>query len=422
MSSSDESSTSAMGTVPKWVLKKSAAKRFETGHPWVFSNEIDSVKGADKGDFIDLVNSSGRFLARGFANPASLISFRKLSDQRIDIDLNWLTTRILERRNLREKLGLRGSRRIVHGESGGLPGFIVDEFVAGTKVYWSIHIHSAGMDRMMNRYALKDFAANLSSVKGLTGIVVRRDSRSREMEGLSILEAEVWGEVPPECVISVDQGELINFRVNLLTGQKGGFFLDQRRNVAWLRDFLKFYSFEDSEPKILDAFAYCGQWGVGLGTALTGQGLKPQITFADSSESALQAAKDNALHYDLTSEIVKMDLVDGEWPWNQTFDVVVCDPPALIKSKKHYFAGRRAYLKVVLRGLKVLRPKGIFVVSSCSFHLSRYDLLETLLEAQNLLGVKLKILHDFSLPPDHLCVPEFPEGDYLKGFVVVLDT
>lgn len=405
----------------KWVLKKSAVKRFETGHPWVFSNEIESIKGPDKGDFVDLMNSSGRFLARGFANPASLISFRKLSDQREDIDLAWLTNKIKDRRNLRNKLGLRASRRILHGESDGLPGLILDEFAEGKNLYWSIHIHSAGMDRIMNRYSLKEFRAQFAELKELQGIVLRRDSKSREMEGLAILEPETLGSVPENCIIDVDHGELLQYKIDLVGGQKGGFFLDQRKNVSWLRDFLKFYHFESKSPQILDAFSYCGQWGVGLGHSLVNQAQKPNIVFADSSEPALGLAIENASHYKLTAESVKMNLVDEEWPWLQMFDVVVCDPPALIKSKKHYFAGRRAYLKVILRGLKALKKRGIFVASSCSFHLSRHDLLETLMEAQNLLGIKLKLLHEFSLPPDHLRVPEFPEGDYLKGFVAVID-
>jgi len=403
----------------KWILKKSAAKRFETGHPWVFSNEIESVKGCDKGDFVDLHNTSGRFLARGFANPASLISFRRLSEQKEEIDHKWLVAKIFERRKLREQMGLRASRRLSHGEADGMPGLVIDEFLSDGQLYWSIHVHTAGMERMFNRFTPASFLKEFAAIENLKGVVLRRDSKSREMEGLTILEPEVAGEVPEFCRIDVDQGEILKYEVNFKEGQKGGFFLDQRKNVSWLRDFLKYYHF-DKNVRILDAFCYCGQWGIGCAHALQAAGFNAEVAFADSSETALEAAMKNAKAYSLSAEKLKLDLVDQEWPWSAHFDVVVCDPPALIKSKKHYFAGRRAYLKIILRSLKALKSHGIFVASSCSFHLSRYDLLETLLEAQMLLGIKLKIVHEFSLPPDHPRAPEFPEGDYLKGFICLI--
>ena len=117
----------------KWILKKPALRRFESGHPWVFSNEIESVKGIEKGEVVDLHDPSGRFLARGFGNTASLIAFRFLSDSKEEIDLEWFVQKIFERRSLREKLGLRASRRLLHGEVDGTPGLVLDEFVAGSE-------------------------------------------------------------------------------------------------------------------------------------------------------------------------------------------------------------------------------------------------------------------------------------------------
>ncbi len=402
----------------KWVLKKSAAKRFETGHPWVFSNEIESVKGPDEGDVVDLVNSSGRFLARGFANPSSLISFRKLSYARDEITLDWVKNKIIEKRNLRTALGLRASRRIVHGESDGLPGFIVDEFVSEGNLYWSVHVHSAGMERILRHVTAVDFFKLFNDELNLKGMVIRRDSKSRALEGLKTLEADIAGDVPDEMSIDVDVGKILQFKVNLKSGQKGGFFLDQRRNVAWLRALLKDISY-GSKVKILDAFSYCGQWGVGLGELFAEQKISVHSTFADSSKSALEAADLNAKQYGIETRCLDLDLVESDWPVEEDFDVVVVDPPALIKSKKHYFAGRRAYLKVFLRGLKALKPNGIFVASSCSFHMSREDLREVLLECAQIQSIQLKIMHEFSSPPDHLRSPDFPEGDYLKGLVCV---
>jgi 23S rRNA (cytosine1962-C5)-methyltransferase len=183
-----------------------------------------------------------------------------------------------------------------------------------------------------------------------------------------------------------------------------------------LRDFLKNVKFSGS-VKVLDSFCYCGQWGVGLGELLQSQKIDAEVTFADSSKPALEAASENAKRYGIKNKIIDLDLVENEWPIGDDYNVVVVDPPALIKSKKHYFAGRRAYLKVILRGLKALKTNGVFVASSCSFHLSREDLREVLLEAAQIIGTPIKIIHEFSSPPDHLRSPEFPEGDYLKGFV-----
>ena len=409
----------------KWVLKKAALRRFESGHPWVFSNEIESVKGIEKGEVVDLHDPSGRFLARGFGNTASLIAFRFLSDSKEEIDLNWIVQKILERRSLREKLGLRVSRRLLHGEVDGTPGLVLDEFVAGSKFYWIFHVHSAGMDRLLSQFTIAQFneklKENFDAFSNLEGIIFRRDSRSRELEGLELRDVESIGVLPDQAKIDVDQGEVVQFQVNFKEGQKGGFFLDQRKNVEWLRIFLKHYQFENSSPEVLDAFCYCGQWGLGTAREIQGLNLKPRVTFADASESALDSAIQNASQYNIEAEKFKMDLVEADWQWINKFDVVICDPAALIKSKKHYFAGRRAYLKVFTRSLKALKKKGIFVFSSCSFHLSKTDLVELLQEAQRSLGVQVRILHEFSLPPDHLRSPDFPEGDYLKGLIGVME-
>lgn len=402
----------------KWVLKKSAAKRFETGHPWVFSNEIESVKGPEEGDVVDLVNSSGRFLARGFANPSSLISFRKLSLARDEITLQWVKNKIIEKRNLRVALGLQGSRRIVHGESDGIPGFIVDEFVADGKNYWSVHVHSAGMERILRHVSAADFFKLFKDEMNLAGMVIRRDSKSRGLEGLKSLEPDIAGDVPEELLVDVDLGKILQFNVNLRSGQKGGFFLDQRRNVAWLRDLIKDIPYA-GDVKVLDAFSYCGQWGVGLGEFFASKKISVQTTFADSSKSALEAAAQNAKRYGILEKCIDLDLVENDWPIGDDFDIAIVDPPALIKSKKHYFAGRRAYLKVFLRGLKSLKPNGIFVASSCSFHMSREDLREVILECTQILSQQVKILHEVSSPPDHIRSPDFPEGDYLKGMVCI---
>jgi 23S rRNA (cytosine1962-C5)-methyltransferase len=401
----------------KWVLKKPALRRFESGHPWVFSNEVESVKGIEKGEVIDLYDHSGRFLARGFGNSTSLIAFRSLVDSSKEINLEWLVYKILERRSLREKLGLRASRRILHGEVDGTPGLILDEFFSGSKIFWVFHIHSAGMERLFQQFTLSQLKDQFQKISNLEAMIVRRDSRSREMEGLSLLEVEVAGELNSEVSIDVDQGEIVQFKVNFKEGQKGGFFLDQRKNVEWLRNLIKYYKFETSSPQVLDAFCYCGQWGLGIARELQSLHLKPQVIFSDASESALESALQNAFQYQIEAEKIKLDLVETDWPWLNKFDLVVCDPAALIKSKKHYFAGRRAYLKVFTRSLKALKSKGVFVFSSCSFHLSKSDLLELLKEAQDALGCKTRILYEFSLPADHSRSPNFPEGDYLKGLI-----
>lgn len=403
----------------KWVLKKTALRRFESGHPWVFSNEVESVKGIEKGEVVDLYDRSGHFLVRGFGNPASLIAFRSLGKSTKEIDLDWIVQKILERRALREKLGLRASRRILHGEVDGTPGLVLDEFSSGQKIFWVFHIHSAGMERLFQQFSLGQLKEQFQQIPDLQSLIVRRDSRSRELEGLELRDVEVVGSLDSEIKIEVDQGELVQFNVNFLEGQKGGFFLDQRKNVEWMRNFIKYYQFETPSPQILDAFCYCGQWGLGLARELQLMNLKAQVIFSDASENALQAALQNASRYQIEAEKVKLDLVEADWPWLNRFDLVVCDPAALIKSKKHYFAGRRAYLKVFTRSLKALKSKGIFVFSSCSFHLSRGDLVELLKEAQLALGCKTRILHEFSLPPDHLRSCDFPEGDYLKGLIGV---
>ena len=412
-----------MNTFPKIRLKKSELKRFQSLHPWVYSNElVESSKGIEAGSIVELCLENGDFLALGFANSKSLIAFRVLTRKKEDIDASFFIRKISEARKLRDTLGLQGSRRIVHGESDYLPGLIIDEFFISSnetqrESILSVHLNSAGIDKAWNDFALSEKISQIFTDTDICrAIIIHRDSKGRELEGLADLPQEFIHVQAAELdfanlKIDVDVGEVLPFCVDLISGQKGGFFLDQRANVATLRNTLQKMKF-NSPVRVLDLFSYCGQWGVGVGALLKDKH-SVEVTFADASDKALALATRTSKDLGLAAQSVQLDLVEKDWPWEpRSFDVVICDPPALIKSKKHYFAGKRAYEKVMARASRLLKYNGVFVASSCSYHLSREDLREVL-------NPQLRIFGELSLPPDHTALTSFPEGHYLKGYYLI---
>ncbi len=252
-------------------LKQKEERRILRGHPWVFSNELDRAPVEfTPGEIVDVLDNAGRFLGRGYINPHSLIAVRLLTRTREDINVGFFRRRIAAARSLRTLLGFGDSFRAVFSEGDHLPGLIVDKY-AGTLVVQS---STAGIDRMLNEIlvALKEEYAP-------EAIILRNDTESREIEGL-VRETRVAHGSISGPVIFEESG--ITYRVDVLEGQKTGFFFDQRENRQALKGYVQ-------SRRTLDCFCYVGAWA--LSAARFGA---TEVIGLDSSEKAIALATENA--------------------------------------------------------------------------------------------------------------------------------
>jgi 23S rRNA (cytosine1962-C5)-methyltransferase len=428
-------------TIETWSISSRGEKRFSLGHPWVFSNEIsNSLKSVEAGGLVQLTNQKGQFLALGYGNPHSLIAFRTLSRSNHPIDENWLAGKLVEAAHFRAHLGLtEHSHRLVFSEADGLPGLIVDCFkTSASQQIFVLEILTAGIEKLLSDVAVEDLFKKflkLAASEKLsylpwekTSLVLKKDNSFRKMENLAILETEVRGtlsatELGHQQILisqSLHRQESIGFYTDLVHGQKTGFFLDQRSNIQLLLSQMpKLKTSSPEQPiKILDLFCFAGQWSGQIARELKSRGHFVEVTCVDASQKALDFAVKNTTDHSQKVTPLKMDIVEKcqELP-HGTFDIVICDPPALIKSKKDHPAGKNAYTKVNTAALRSLNSSGIFISCSCSQHLSDEDLVEVLTMATLKSRKNMNWIAKGQQGPDHPMRLEFPQGTYLNSWL-----
>ncbi len=379
-------------------LKSQEERRLRAGHLWVFSNEIDtdaSFKTLTPGSLCRLLDARGKPLGMGYVNPRTLLSLRLLSSAPdATIDAAWFAQRIRSALTLRERIYTEPCYRLVHGESDGLPGLVVDRYGD----YLSVQLTTAGMELL--KQPLLDA---LQEVLQPRGMVLRNDSGAREIEGLSAY-VETVGEVPEAVEIS-EEG--VRYAVTLKSGQKTGFFYDQRDNRSRLRRYVR-------GARVLDTFSYVGAWA--LRAAAYGASA---VSCLDSSQAALDSAQRNAQLNGVTLETMRADALDGLKQLRadgRQFEVVVVDPPALIKRRKDLDAGLEHYAALNRAAIQLLPTDGILVSCSCSHHLEADQLKRILLRETRNAGRRLQILEQGEQGPDHPVHPAIPETRYLKAF------
>lgn len=423
-----------------WTISSRGEKRFRSGHPWVFANELThSPKGLPPGAPIDLVNAHGDFLARGYGNPHSLIAFRALARVQAPIDRNWVVEKLLAALRLRVSLGLGPySHRLCFGEADGLPGLVIDRFVlapgATGKQALVAQVLTAGMEQLAQPLdeLLEDFATAAHRLQlyemplAHTAVIVRRDTRLRTLEGLEVVaEAQVRREaLLEEALIHVrsaspGDADPVLFTTDLAQGQKTGFFLDQGANVRLVTSLMRPGG---HSPRILDLFCFVGQWATQLARHARILGQTPEVVLMDASESALRHAVSNVSREGARVTAEKADIVAARALGEAaSFDVVVCDPPALIKSKKDHPQGMKAYERVNAVALKAVKPGGLFVSCSCSQHLSDEDFENVLVQAVRASGRAVRWVARGMQAGDHPVLMAFPQGRYLKSWIGVLE-
>ena len=428
-----------------WHLKKGSEKKFRSGHPWVFSNELaQSPKGVPAGEPIELRDHQGSFLAHGYGHPNSLISFRTLSVRKDDVvGARFLADKLARAARLRGLAGLDGfSHRLCFAEGDGLPGLVIDRFrlVEPHGQVFIVQSSTAGMDRMLPRvlealeFLVRDEHQQDSARDSWdrTAIVVANDSKSRAMEGIAVepkrLERPLAGFNPEAALISIQSGHEgsppLEFQVDFIGGQKTGFFLDQRVNVQLASRFVSGLIASGKGRRtlrVLDLCCYVGQWGAQLARLAKAHGIEAEVSCVDASARALQLAVGNVERNGGRAQALKLDVLDElSRVENRAFDVVICDPPAFIKKKKDLPTGSQAYFKMNREAVRKVASGGFFVSCSCSGLFGEEDFRSMLARVAAAYGGEIRWLARGGHSPDHPQRPEFPQGTYLKSWIGVM--
>lgn len=376
-------------------LKKSEDKRILSGHLWVFSNEIQDIQDEPQaGDIVELRNHSGEFLGKGFYNPKSLIALRLLTSEDEEIDFQFFKRRIESSMSLRKLLFPDSETfRLVYGESDFLPGLIIDKY----NDYFSVQTFSYGMDRRLT--LICDVLESLFNPK----CIIRRDESSlRELEGLPEKKEILRGELSPTIITENN----IKYQVDLLEGQKTGFFLDQRENRSAIRRYVK-------NTNVLDCF--CNDGGFALNASYAGAA---EVTGIDGSDSAINRANENSKMNNLSGcRFIKADVFDflqKEIEQNKNYDVIILDPPSFTRSKKNITTAKLGYKQINSNAIRLLKSGGILVTASCSHHIDEALFMEIILKSAKEAGKKIRLLEWRGASPDHPVLPAMPETKYLK--------
>jgi 23S rRNA (cytosine1962-C5)-methyltransferase len=393
---------------PAVVLKAGRDKSLKRRHPWIFSGAIERVLGEPQsGDSVEVRAADGKPLALAAYSPASQIRARVWSfDPGVSIDAGFLRERLAHALALREQLPAArhaNALRLVHGESDGLPGLVVDRY-ADVLVAQFL---AAGVERW--REAIIDALAELS---GCEAIYERSDAEVRKLEGLPLRSGWVRAAQgnAARCPI-IEYG--LNFRVDVEQGQKTGFFLDQRENRQRVRALA-------AGRTVLDCFCYTG----GFAIAASAGGAQ-HVLALDSSDAALEVARDNLAANSLDAAKIEFREADvfaelrSLRDRGARYDLIVLDPPKFAPTAAQAKNAARAYKDVNLLALKLLAPGGLLATFSCSGGVSAELFQSIIAGAASDAQVEAKIIERFSAASDHPVALGFPEGEYLKGLLVL---
>ena len=387
------------------ILKKGREKSLLRRHPWIFSGAVEKASGKP-GETLEVRAAGGKVLARAAYSPKSQIRARVWSfDPGEAVDVAFFRNRVQKALALREGLPAAkhtNALRLINGESDGLPGLVVDRY-ADVLVAQFL---AAGVEHW--RDPILD---SLTEISGCEAIFERSDAEVRKLEGLEPRVGFARGNRNAARCPIIEYG--LNFRVDVEQGQKTGFFLDQRENRQRVRALA-------AGREVLDGFSYTGGFSI---AALSG-GAK-RVTAIESSAPAVEVAKENLAANPLDAsrvEFVQADvfaqlrkLRDG----GARFNLIILDPPKFAPTAAQVKKAARAYKDINLWALKLLAPGGMLATFSCSGAVPA-DLFQSIVAGAALdAGGDSKIIERFGAAADHPVALEFPEGEYLKGLLVL---
>lgn len=377
-------------------VSNKGARRVRGGHLWIYRSDVESAE-ASGGETVTVVDETGNFVGHAFYSDTSEISLRIFSTRRQEVDESFWRRRIASAIARRRGLERRtDSYRLVNSESDLIPSLIVDNY-NGVLVVQTL---SQGSERLKEA-----FVGMLRDELSPACILERNDARVRTHEQLPQINGVLWGEEPGEIAIEQDG---IRFLVDPIGGQKTGSFLDQRENHFAVRRY--------AWGRALDCFTFNGGFALNLAKVCE------NVTGIDISEDATTLARRNAeLNSIGNAEFKTANVFDALREMEsakETFDTVVLDPPAFVKSRAALKSAVRGYKEINLRALKILSKDGILVTCSCSYHFNEQLFIETLEQAARDAKRRVQLLEKRGQPADHPVLMGVPESHYLKCFVL----
>ena len=385
-------------------LAKGREKSLLRRHPWVFSGAVQRVEGkALSGETIDILDSQGKWLARGAYSPESQIRARVWTFQQDEeINIDFFIRRLQQAQSWRDWVAQRDGLdgyRLIAGESDGLPGITIDRF----QNFLVLQLLSAGAE-----YQRPALLSALQHCYPECSIYDRSDVAVRKKEGLPLAQGPVLGDLPPELLPITEHG--MKLLVDIQQGHKTGFYLDQRDSRLAARNY-------SAGRRVLNCFSYTGAFAV---SALMGG--CAQVISVDTSQAALDIAKQNV-------ELNKLDLNKAEFvrddvfqllrnyrTQGEKFDLIIMDPPKFVENKNQLASACRGYKDINMLALQLLNPGGILLSFSCS-GLMPTDLFQKILaDAAVDAGRDVQFIEQFRQAADHPVIATYPEGLYLKGF------
>lgn len=394
-----EGAAGPAGPGERVILRSGKKGATRPGHPWIFRSQILKADHASKpGSIVSVYGHDGKFIGRGYHNPRSEISVRILTFKNEQIDAQFFSDRIAEALKKREGLsGVTNAYRAVFSEADGLPGLIADVY-ADTVVFQAL---TSGMDR------LKTLAVGAITDILKPGYIYEKSvSQFRKIEGLKD-ETRWWGpEGKPR--VGIFEGKA-KFLVDIISGHKTGFYLDQRKSRLGLEGFCK-------DKSVLDLFCYTGGFSVAAG--LFGA---RRVKGIDIKEEWLELARENSRLSGVAekTEFEKADAfgaLEGVLRSGQKFDIIIIDPPSFLKTRESLKSASAGYGELNVNAMKCLNSGGMLATFSCSHNMPNEVFADIIKKAAAKAGKRLTILKRCHQSEDHPIVRAIPETEYLKGY------
>lgn len=384
-------------------LKPNAKGRVLNGHPWVFANEVAQLlPSSQNGQVVECRDRKGRFLGNGIYNADSMIVWRSLGPRHLSLGKELLRERLTAAVARRDQLELGDFRRLVWSESDGLPGLVVDQF--GDALVMQVQTYAFE--------AWREFIADtLVELTGVGDVIHRNDNRIRTLEGLpeevSTRSGQAWA--PRWATIAG-----MDYWLDLMSGQKTGFYLDQREQHLHLGEHVRRLVSQRGHVAMLDTF--CNQGAFALHAARAGA---KEVLGIDSAEDAIAQARQNAERNELSASFEVANVFD----WftanrEQRWDVIVLDPPPFAKSKKALPGALRGYKELNLRAMRALNPGGLLATYTCSHHMGEAELRGVIADAAHDAKRHVQMISHIHQPADHPVLVTMPESEYLRGYVL----
>ncbi|WP_338864384.1 class I SAM-dependent rRNA methyltransferase [Myxococcus stipitatus] len=383
--------------VPQVSLLRRGVERWQAGHPWIYRADLNGDPGLEGGEVVRVTDGRGWFIGKAFYSRHSKISLRWLSYDDVAVDADFFRQKLQSAQDLRQRaLPGETTYRLIHGEADGIPGLVVDRYGD----YLSVQFLVPATEQ--RKALLTDLLEEQFKPRG---IVNRSDVGVRNLEGLTPEKGLLRGQLPGP--VSFDEG-LVRVRADLLEGQKTGAFLDQRENHVMAAQY--------AHGEALDCFSYVGGFALQLATRAT------SVTAVEISEQASAQLRDNAAANKLSNVNVVVanafDFLRDAVDEGRKFDTIVLDPPSFAKNKDAIAAAVRGYKEINLRAMQLLRPGGILITASCTYHVDEQSFEDMLASAAADARRRLQIVERRGAGKDHPVLLNLRETRYLKCFVL----